>query len=302
MDYKKIIKSRSTRAKILRVLRFVPDIPMLRLQYWIKTGRWLHLRKPQRFTEKLQWYKLYYRDPLMKRCVNKYQVRDYVRDCGLEDTLIPLIAYYEKPSDIDWESLPDQFVMKTTHGGGGLHVVLCMDKKAFSTQDALEKLGSFGPKTEKDLGGREWSYYEIPTGIVVEKLLINPDRPEAGINDYKFFCYDGVPKYIIVDTDRFIGHKRNFYDTDWNNLHVTSDCPACDREIPRPPELDEMLQTAARLSKGFPFVRVDLYDADGRVYFGELTFYPWSGYVNFMPDRWDKLFGEPFNLRRYPEK
>ena len=116
------------------------------------------------------------------------------------------------------------------------------------------------------------------------------------MNDYKIFCYDGVPKYIVVDVDRYIGHKRNFYDSEWNNLHIGSDCPASDRKIEKPIGFDHMMEIAAKLSEGFPFVRVDLYNNDGEIYFGELTFYPWSGYVQFDPDEFDGKLGESFVL------
>lgn len=299
MDYKKIIKSRAVRLKILHMLSFIPDKTMLKIQYRIKTGHRLNLKDPKRFTEKLQWYKLYYRNPVMKQCVNKFQVRDYVKEKGLEDILIPLYAHYDRADDICWEELPEQFVIKTEQGGGGLNVVVCPDKSMLNEQEILQKFRFVPGKTGKNTGGREWAYYEIPKGIVVEQLLVNREIPEAGINDYKFFCYNGVPKYIVADTDRYIGHKRNFYDTQWNNLHITSDCPACDRDIPKPQELDQMLAVAARLSADFPYVRVDLYDVDGKVYFGELTFYPWSGYVQYSPDEYDFEFGEPFPLTKY---
>ena len=299
MDYKRIFKSRKTRYRILNMLRFIPDRPMIRLQYRIKMGRGVHLRKPERFSEKIQWYKLYYRNPVMKQCVNKFQAREFVKSRGLEEILIPLIAHYNKPEEIDWDALPEQFVMKTDHGGGGLNVIVCTDKSKMNPDSVLPSVSFSSPYTDKRSGGREWAYSEIPRGIIVEQLLVNREHPEAGVNDYKFFCYNGEPKYVVVDTDRFIGHKRNFYDTDWNNLHVTSDCPACSQEIDRPPELEEMLRVASRLSEGFPYVRVDLYDVDGKVYFGEMTFYPWSGYVLFEPDEWDYQFGEDFELKRY---
>ena len=299
MDYKKIFKTRASRARMLRKLRFIPDRPMLRIQYWIKMGRWLHLRKPVLFTEKLQWYKLNYRDPLMKRCVNKFEIRDFVKERGLEEILVPMIAFWEKPADIEWDILPQQFVMKTVQGGGGLSVVVCPDKSQTSLEEVQKKLWFTHDRVGEQNGGREWAYYGIKTGILAEQLLVNRENPEAGVNDYKFFCYEGEPRYIIVDTDRFIGHKRNFYDLDWNNLHVTSDCPACDREIPRPPLLEQMLKVCRILSEGFPFVRVDLYAVDGRVFFGEMTFYPWSGYVRFNPKEMDRVFGEPFPLQPY---
>lgn len=299
MDYKSIIKSRSTRSKILKFLSFVPDEYMLRLQYWIKTGRFLNLKNPKRFTEKLQWYKLYYRNPLMKQCVNKFTVRDYVKRKGLENILVKLYAHYDNVNDIKWEEIPEEFVIKTQHGGGGLNVILCHDKTEKTKEEILSRLSFNKTVNSSKSGGREWAYWNISTGIVVEEMLINRENPQAGINDYKFFCYHGKPKYVIVDVDRYIGHKRNFYDTYWNNLHILSDCPASNREILKPDNLDEMLVIAHKLSEDFPYVRVDLYSVEGKVYFGELTFYPWSGYVQFKPDDWDYIFGEGFELVSY---
>lgn len=299
MDYKKIIRSRSLRSKILKFLSFVPDEPMLKFQYWIKTGRYLDLHNPKRFTEKLQWYKLYYRNPLMKQCVNKFAVREYVKSKGLENTLVKLYAHYDHVNDINWDEIPDNFVIKTQHGGGGLNVLLCHDKSEETRKKIVSKLSYNTIITPSKRGGREWAYWEISTGIVIEELLVNREYPEAGINDYKIFCYNGHAKYIIVDVDRYIGHKRNFYDINWNNLHVRSDCPPSDREVEQPDNLEEMLKIAEKLSKDFPYVRVDLYNVSGKVYFGELTFYPWSGYVQFTPDEWDLKFGEDFKLIKY---
>lgn len=297
MDYKSIIKSPKTRQAILKFLRFVPDELMLRLQYYIKMGRTLNLKKPKRFTEKLQWYKLYHRNPLMKQCVHKYKVRDYVKSKGLEHILVPLIGKYDTLEQVDFEALPEQFIIKSANGGGGLNVVLCTDKQKLNFEEIKKRivLRVIPPHS----GAREWAYHEVESGIVIEELLINKANPAAGINDYKFFCYQGKPKYIVLDTDRYIGHKRNFYDTEWNNLHITSDCPAVDREIEKPSNLEEMVKVAAKLSEDFPYVRVDLYSVEDKVYFGELTFYPWSGYVQYTPDEADFLFGEDFPLIPY---
>lgn len=294
MDYKKIFKTPAARAAVLNLLRFVPDKMMLKLQYKIKTGRALNLKDPQRFTEKLQWYKLFYKDPIMHQCVDKYAVRDYVKQKGLEDTLVNLYAKYNSIEDVEWDKLPDSFVVKTTNGGGGLNVVVCPDKSALDIASVKKKLAC--KKVKSRTGGREWAYYGLEPGIIVEELLINHENPEAGVKDYKIFCYAGKAKYIIVDVDRYIGHKRNFYDAEWNNLHITSDCPAADEDVAKPENLDAMLKVAETLSADFPYVRVDLYNVDGKIYFGELTFYPWSGYVQYTPDETDYLFGEDFHL------
>lgn len=301
MDYKKIIRSRDMRGKLLRLLRFIPDKTMLKLQYRIKLGRKLNLKNPRRFTEKLQWYKLYYRNPVMKQCVNKFFVRDYVKAKGMEDHLVRLYAHYDKAEDVAWDQLPESFVIKTQQGGGGLNVMVVPDKSKVSKEEMVAKLGFSIDRVGEKGGGREWAYWGNPTGIVVEELLVNRKHPEAGINDYKIFCYKGKPKFIVVDADRYIGHKRNFYDASWKNLHITSDCPPLDREMERPENLEEMLRVASILSRDFPYVRVDLYSVEGKVYFGELTFYPWSGYVQYQPDEADYLFGEDFELVSYAD-
>ncbi len=295
-EYKKYIKSPEVRNKILNLLWFVPDSVMLKLQYRIKLKRKLNLKNPKRYTEKIQWYKMYYRNPLMHKCVDKYLVRDYVKEKGLENILVKLYGKYDSIHDVDFDKIPQSFVIKTTHGGGGLNVIVCNDKNELDFNEIFTKLSSGDKPFRVRSGGREWAYYGLKPGIIVEELLTNTENPEAGINDYKIFCYNGKPEYIVVDVDRYIGHKRNFYNTDWENLHVTSDCPAADREVERPKKLNEMLKIASILSEGFPYVRVDLYEVGEQVFFGEMTFYPWSGYVQFIPDKFDFIFGNHFIL------
>ena len=297
MDYKKIIKSQNIRFAILKLLSFVPDRLMLKIQYKIKTGRALNLKNPTRYTEKLQWYKINYKNPVMHQCVDKYNVREFVKSKGLEHILVDLYARYDSIQDVDWEELPNSFVIKTTNGGGGLNVVICHDKSQLDIKNIEKKLAC--KKIAPSSGGREWAYYGLNPGIVVEELLVNQENPQAGINDYKIFCYSGKAKYIIVDVDRYIGHKRNFYDTEWHNLNVSSDCPSANFNIEKPANLDEMLEIAEKLSEDFPFLRVYLYNVQGRICFGEMTFYPWSGYVNFEPDELDFEFAKDFELKKF---
>lgn len=299
MNYKKLFRTREARMKVLNFLRFIPDKYMIQLQYRIKFGRKLNLKDPKRFTEKLQWYKLYYRNPIMKQCVNKYAVRDYVKSKGLQDILVPLYAHYNRVEDIDWENLPDRFVIKTQHDGGGWNVVIVQDKKNLNKEEVIQKLSFSGTKSEKNAVGREWAYYEIPKGIIAEELLTNHENPGAPINDYKIYCFSGVPKYIHVDVDRFIGHKRNFFDVQWNQLDLQSEYPNYPGTIAKPDQLEKMLKIAGILSEDFPFVRVDLYDVNGKVYFGELTFYPSAGYADHHPDEWDYEFGKDFELKPF---
>lgn len=293
--YKKLIKSRKMRMRIISMLGWLPDKSMLKLQYRIKLKRKLNLKKPERFTEKIQWYKVNYRNSVMHTCVDKYEVREFVKSKGLADTLVELYGVYDSVADIDFSTLPKQFVIKSTDGSGGINIAICNDKEQFDLEKNRNAF-EVGYKLNKKHPGREWAYNGLKHRIVVEKLLINEMNPDAGIDDYKIFCFNGEPKCIVVDTDRYIGHKRNFYDTEWNDLKVTSDAPACDRDIPRPENLEEMLSVAKRLSEDFPFVRVDLYNVCGKIYFGELTFYPWSGYVQYTPDLFDFELGQKFVL------
>ena len=157
LDYKKIFKSRKTRSKVLKALRFIPDKPMLKVQYRLKLGRKLNLKSPQRFTEKLQWYKLYYRNPVMKDCVNKYTFREYVKGKGLKSILVPLFAHYKWAEDVEWDKLPESFVIKTQHGGGGLNVIVVPDKSKVNKEDVVKKLHNSVEKLGETSGGREWA-------------------------------------------------------------------------------------------------------------------------------------------------
>ena len=293
MDYKKIIKNQELRFKILHTLRFVPDNVMIDFQYRLKLNRKPNLKSPIRFTEKLQWYKLNYRDPLMTIGSDKYKVREYVESKGLGETLTKLYGVFEKPEHIDIEKLPEKFVLKTSNGSGTNY--FCVDKRKFPF-DKIKKNLSFWLSRNIYASGREWSYKNIKPRIVVEELLEDKKNPFQGINDYKFMCFNGNPSYIVLDVDRHVQHKRNIYDIYWNLLNVSTDHSNIDQSIEKPDGLAEMLEVAKKLSADFPFVRVDLYWVNNKVYFGELTYYPWTGYVQFTPDQFDFTLGKQFVL------
>lgn len=301
MNYKKIIKNQNTRFAILKALSWVPDSIILPLQYRIKMNRGCNLKNPQSWTEKLQVYKMYYRNPVLHKCVDKYQVREYVKSKGCASNLVKLYAVAEHASEIDFSKLPSTFVLKTTNGGGGEDVVLVRDK---DTTNLREKVAFLDAKRVKEVnGGREWAYTGIKTPrVIAEELLVNKENPEAGVEDFKILCFHGEPKYVIVDKDRYIDHKRNFYDTDWNRVHVTTDHEQFDTPYPKPKNFDEMLRVARKLSEDFPFVRVDLYNIDGEIYFGELTFYPWAGYVQFTPSSFDFELGKLMDCSSFMPK
>lgn len=293
MNYNRIIKSRKLRLKILSLLNWIPDKLMIRIQYRIKTGRKLNLKNPKRFTEKLQGYKLYYRDPLMTKCSDKYLVRNYVKEKGLSHILNELYGVYDKIDEIDFDNLPEKFVIKTTNGSGTN--IICKDKNKLNKEEVIKSLSEW-IKRDLYIYGREWSYKNIKPKIIIEELLEEKNNEFTGINDYKFLCFNGQPKYIILDVDRYNGHKRNIYDLEWNELSVLTDKPNINKRNQKPKNLNEMIQIAQTLSKDFPFVRVDLYNINGKIYFGELTFYPWTGYVKFKPDEFDYILGKEFKL------
>lgn len=292
--YKKLI-SKKIRFALLRLLKFIPDEPMIRFQYWMKHHRFLNLKNPKRYTEKLQWYKLYYRNDKMPICVDKYQVRNYIESKGLSDILVKLYGVYDKAEDIPFDNLPEKFVLKTSNGSGTN--IICKDKSKLSRNEMIDKINRF-LKQSSASAGREWAYAQGTPKIIIEQLLEDPNSSDGSISDYKHLCFNGKPEYIVLDVDRFTKHKRNIYDIDWTDLHVASDCPCIEdgRKIDKPLNYDRMIEIAKILSEDFPAVRVDLYNINGHIYFGELTFFPWSGYVQYNPDSFDFEMGDKFIL------
>lgn len=296
MDYKKIISNQRVRFFILKMLRWLPSSLMLKLQYSIKFNRRLNLTKPQRFTEKIQYYKIHYRNPNMPRCVDKYLVRSFIKEKGCEQYLNEIYGIYNNANEIEFDKLPNQFVIKSTDGSGGENILICRDKTTLNTTNVINTANGWLNKNLSSMT-REWAYESsLKSKIVIEKYLEEKSNKDNAIDDYKFFCFDGVVKYLVVDVDRYTGHKRNFYDGDWTLLNVSSDCPNADRPLNKPLGFEEMISAAEKLSKGFPFVRVDLYFTNNKIVFGEMTFYPWSGYVQFKPDSFDYELGEHFNI------
>lgn len=291
--YKKIFRSQKLRHTILAILRFIPDKPMVHLQYWIKMGKPLNIANPQTYTEKLQWYKLYYRNPLMSQCADKHCVREYLSERGYAELSCKEYGVYDRPEDINLNDLPDRFVIKTTNGSGTN--IICKDKSKFDVQKAVTELKSWLKRDCYGLG-REWAYKDITPRVIIEEYLEDTDNTYDGINDYKFICFGGKVHYVVFDADRYVGHKRSIYDADWNYIDVGTDCEKLGDVIPKPEGFEEMKRIAEDLARDFPCVRVDLYWVNHRVYFGELTFYPWTGYIKFDPDNFDMELGNKFIL------
>ena len=300
IDYKKIIKNPATRMAILNTLSFIPDSLMIKIQYKIKTGNRLFLNNPKRYTEKIQWYKLYYKNPLMIKCVDKYDVREYVKSKGLGDILIPCYGIYDSVEEIDWSTLPKQFVMKDTLGGGGRSVKIVQDKDIENIEE-LTVVGERWIKEKNNIksGGREWPYYSGKKHRIIVEQFINSDSAKGGLIDYKFLCFNGKVELIYILTDRVPGQGAGcgFFDLDFNQLPITeSDEEPLRRKIIKPINFYEMIKVAEKLSEDFPCARIDLYNENENIMFGEITFYDSSGYMTFVPDSFDYELGSKFKL------
>ncbi len=273
-------------------LNWMSDEQYIRILYRMIFKRKLNLGNPQTFNEKLQWLKLHDHNPLYTRLVDKYEVKQYVADLIGEEYIIPTLGVWNSIDEVDFDSLPNQFVLKCTHDSGGL--VICRNKNKLDVNATKKKL-------KKSLNqnffyfGREWPYKNVKPRIIAEKYMTDESGTE--LKDYKIFNFDGKPKLIQVDYDRFVKHKRNLYSTDWKYIEAAIQYPTDPKHhIERPKQLDKMLSIARVLSAGISHVRTDLYCIDNRIYFGELTFYHESGLGKFTPEILDEKMGEWIKL------
>lgn len=278
-------------AKITRtgIFNNMADEKYLKLSYWMHMGRRLNLDNPVTYNEKLQWLKLYDRKPVYTMLVDKYEVRKHIKDVLGEKYLIPLLGVWEKAEEIDFESLPNQFVIKCTHDSKS--AIICKNKSHFNVEEAREKL-------QKALNrnlfywGREWPYKNCKPRVIAEKYM---EDSNGRLNDYKFFCFNGKADNVMVVTGRVAGESKFYhFDKNWNILHYNRlgrNLPD-DFKIPRPDNIDEMFSVAEKLSEGLPEIRIDLYDVDGKIYFGEYTFFNESGYETGFDFESDKHLGD----------
>lgn len=286
-------------ASIVRRLWFLfpNDKLYLSIIYYLEIGHRLNLHNPQSFTEKLQWLKLHDRNPKYIRMVDKVSAKEYVADIIGEDYIIPTLGVWKKFDDIDFSSLPHKFVLKCNHGGGGSGIIICHDKNHLDKNKARRILEST-LKNNCYPKYREWPYKDIKPLIFAEKLLeeqsdlINDHCSE--VLDYKFFCFDGKVKFYKIDFGRFTNHHANYYSPDGEFLGFSEEAFPSDKNanITIPKNLDHMIQLAEKLAEGHMFLRVDFYNCMGAIYFGELTFYPASGFGRFTPDSYDKEIGK----------
>ncbi len=270
------------------VVRSIPDSLYLKYMYKKVMGKKLDLENPRTFNEKLQWLKLHDRKPEYTKMVDKYQVRQYIKEKIGEEYLIPLVGGpWDKFEDIDFSKLPEQFVLKCTHDSGS--VAICKDKRNFDIPLVRNQFNR-ALKGNFFYGGREWPYKNVKPRIIAERYISDTKGEE--IVDYKLHCFNGEVKIILVCADKTHEEKKVFYDRQWNKLLLKRPGMPSDTEISRPQRLSEMIEIAKVFSKEIPFLRVDLYEVSSRLYFGELTFFPAGGFETFEPEEWDRQMGE----------
>lgn len=280
---------------ISKILNFIKldDENFIKIIYHFKMKKKLDLNNPKSFNEKLQWLKLYDRKDIYTTMVDKYAVKKYVADIIGEEYIIPTLGIYNSFDEIDFDELPNQFVIKCTHDSGGL--VIVKDKSKLDVELAKKKINK-SLKSNYYYQGREWPYKNVKPRIIAERYMI--DKKENELKDYKFFCFNGKVKFFKVDFDRFTNHHANYYDVELNLLPFGEKNYLPDREkkIIIPDNINEMIDLAEKLSKNITFVRVDFYNVNGKIYFGEMTFYPASGFGKFEPDEWDEKIGDMLEL------
>ncbi len=265
------------------------DRDYLEKLYRAHMGRPLELEHPETLNEKLQWLKLYYRDPLHTVLVDKYRVRDYVAEKLGEEHLIPLLGVWDDPDEIDFDRLPTQFVLKCNHNSG-LGMYICRDKSRLDPARVRAGLRR-GLAQDYFLHGREWPYKNVPRKIIGEQYLA--DASGHGLRDYKFYCFDGRMALSMINSDRFspVPTKADYFDRNFDRLDFTWGYQRSAVPPERPEQYDQMIAAAEKLAVGLPHVRVDLYLVGGRIYFGELTFFDGSGFSPILPQTWDRRLG-----------
>lgn len=254
---------------------------------------WKH---PKTFCEKLQWLKVHDIHPEYTMMVDKMAAKDYVANIIGREYIIPTLAVFDSADDVDFDALPNQFVLKCTHDSGGL--VVCRDKSKLNRKAARNKLRR-GLKRTYIIQNREYPYKNVPRRIIAEQYLENSASPTSPIVDYKFFCFNGEPRYCQVIQDRNTKETIDFFDMEWNHQEFIGLNPKAVHAIecpPKPQSFETMKQIAKALSQGKPFSRIDLYDINGKPYFGEITFFPASGMGKFTPSKYDEILGEMIQL------
>lgn len=280
--------------KLFRKLsRLIPDRIYLQIVYFRHFKKFIDFDNPKTFNEKIQWLKLNYRKEEYTNLVDKYRAKQYITKLIGEEYVIPTLGVWKNVDDIDFKSLPEKFVLKCNNDSGG--IVICKNKKDFDEVKAK----SFLKERLKNNGywyGREWPYKNVKPCIIAEKYM--EDSISKDLKDYKFFCFNGSMEFFDIDIDRFIEHRSNYYDRNGNFLPFgkTYCPPDYTKKIEMPKNLDKMIELAETISHNTVLSRIDFYEIDGQVYFGEITFYPGSGFSPFTDEKWDYKLGDMIDL------
>ena len=283
-------------SSLLKNIGFLfPDKLYLKLMFRCRMGYKLNLKKTKTFNEKMQWLKLYNRNPLYTTLVDKFAVKDYVGQKIGNEYIIPTIGVWTRAEDIVFDDLPNQFVLKTTNGGGG-SVIICKDKSTFDKIGAVRKL----KKSLKDdlyKISREWPYKNVPPRIIAEKYM--EDYQDGELRDYKFYTFNGIPKFMLIVSNRYGKQKYfDYFDMQFNRVNLQDVAvPNSRDDLPHKPQnFEEMKRICQQLAGEIPMVRVDLYEINGKVYFGEMTFFDDGGFMNAKPKSWEREWGDLINL------
>lgn len=283
-------------AILARIGGWIPDEIYLGWRYWLIMGKKLNFNNPTTFNEKINWLKIYNRDVNYPSVVDKFLVKEYVTRIIGKEYIIPTYGIWDCYDGIDFTELPNKFILKSTNGGGGTGVAICRDKKLFDSSDARLRIETSMKMSSDWKFGREWVYRDVKPRIIAEQLLESEDGLD--IMDYKFFCFNGIVRCLKVDFNRFSCHQANYYDRQFCLLPFGElVCPPNPSyTILKPKNFELMIKLAEKLALGFPFIRVDLYNVNGKIYFGELTLFPNSGFGKFVPEEWDKKLGDFLEL------
>ena len=293
---KSVVKSRDTRNFIMRVLRFIPTPIYISLYYWAATGKWPDLKHPTYFNEKLQWMKIHEDYTKYRDYADKIKVRDIIEEKIGDGYMFPMLGKWKSFDEIDFDSLPEEFVLKCNHDSGSVKVI--RNKSALTDKD-IESLRKFyNSRLKQDFYGygREPCYKGIDRYVFAEEFMKDPSGDEGGIKDYKFFCFNGKPEIMFIATDRATDVKFDFFDMDFNHLDITNIHPQSGKVIEKPEKFDEMKALAEKLSEGIKFVRIDLFELGGKIYFSEFTFFHGGGFNRFYPVEWETKLGNLIDI------
>jgi len=281
----------------LKKMTFLPPRIYAHFLYEYFTGKKLNLENPVEFNEKIQWYKVFYHPKTLNQLVDKYAVREYVEEKIGDKYLNEIYGIYEKPEEVDFDQLPNKFVIKATHASS--YNLICDDKSKLEIDKSRRLFKKWLNRNQYYRTGQEWAYKDVTPRLIAEKFI--KQDGQNSLIDYKFYCFNGVVKFVEAHLDRAQSHKRSFYDLKFNKLpyRIVSLNKTISQEIKKPNNFEEMIPLAEKLAINFPFVRVDFYSVKGGIIFGEMTFYPNDGRKDFIPDEYNKIIGDYFVL---PEK